>query len=383
MRSYSAQGHPDHDSCGTGFIVRLGERGSHEVVERALAALQRLTHRGGVDADGSSGDGAGLLTAIPQEFIRRIAGAEDIGLPGEFGVGMLFLPAGEESRVQRMLAALAPEMDVRCLGWREVPVNTSVPGSSAAETLPSIWQCFLASTDSRGDLEQQLFLLRKRAEAELGESVYFASLSSRTVVYKGLLSPWQLPLFYPDLLARDFGSPFAIFHQRFSTNTRPAWPLAQPFRFLAHNGEINTIVGNRRWMRARAYEFRAHFQAEEWFNVLENYVSDSANLDNAVELLIECGFDIGTAMMTLVPPAFESVPHLPCETKEFFRAAAFDYEPWDGPAALIFSDGRRVGAKLDRNGLRPLRYTLTSDGLLIAGSEVGLADFDEHEVVER
>src|SRR5262249_23596914 len=221
MRMGSAQGHPDHDACGVGFIVRLGGHGSHEVVERALAALERLTHRGGVDADGSSGDGSGLLTAIPHEFMRRVGG---IHLPDDFGLGMLFLLPGEENRVRRILAALAPEMGLDCLGWREVPVNTSVPGSRAAETSPSIWQCFLASGDSSRDLEKQLFLLRKRAEAELREDAYFASLSSRTVVYKGLLSPWQLPLFYPDLLAQDFASPFAIFHQRFSTNTRPAWP---------------------------------------------------------------------------------------------------------------------------------------------------------------
>jgi glutamate synthase domain-containing protein 2/glutamate synthase domain-containing protein 1/glutamate synthase domain-containing protein 3 len=383
MRLDSAQGHPDHDACGVGFIVRLGERGSHEVVERALAALQRLTHRGGVDADGSSGDGAGLLTAIPQEFVRRVAGAEDIALPGEFGLGMLFLPAGEESRVQRTLAGLAPEMDLQCLGWRQVPVNTSVPGSRASETLPSIRQCFLASTDSRGDLERQLFLLRKRAEAELGESVYFASLSSRTVVYKGLLSPWQLPLFYPDLLARDFESPFAIFHQRFSTNTRPAWPLAQPFRFLAHNGEINTIVGNRRWMRARERDIRHTFETGDWFRSLEDNVSDSASIDNALEVLVRQGRPPDEAMLALVPPAYETNGQMPPRVRRYLESTACEYEPWDGPAALVFSDGHVIGAKLDRNGLRPMRYARTSDGWMVAGSEAGIAEFDPKKIVER
>jgi glutamate synthase domain-containing protein 2/glutamate synthase domain-containing protein 1/glutamate synthase domain-containing protein 3 len=380
MRKDSAQGHPDHDACGVGFIVRLGDRGSHEVVERALAALQRLTHRGGVDADGCSGDGAGLLTAIPHEFIRRVAG---IPLPSDFGLGMLFLPAGEESRVRRTLGTLAPEMGLECLGWREVPVNTSVPGSRAAETLPSIWQCFLGSADPGCDLEKQLFLLRKRAEAEPRESVYFASLSSRTVVYKGLLSPWQLPLFYPDLLAHDFASPFAIFHQRFSTNTRPAWPLAQPFRFLAHNGEINTIVGNRRWMRARERDIRGAFEAGDWFRCLEDNVSDSASVDNALEVLVRQGWTPEAAMLALVPPVHEAGSQMSPRVRKYLESTACEYEPWDGPAALVFSDGRVVGAKLDRNGLRPMRYARTSDGWMVAGSEAGVAEFDPNKIIER
>src|SRR5215470_10874261 len=259
LRSFSAQGHPDHDACGTGFIVRLTGGGSHEVVERALNALKKLTHRGGVDADGSSGDGAGLLTALPEKFLRGAAAELGISLPAHFVVGMLFVRPGEEGRVQRTLEKLALEWGLCIPGWREVPINASVPGSRAAETLPAVWQCFATAKDScgRDALESRLFLLRKRAECELRQSAYFVSFSSRTVVYKGLLSPWQLPLFYPDLLSRDFESSFAIFHQRFSTNTRPSWPLAQPFRFLAHNGEINTIVGNRRWMQTRESSIRS------------------------------------------------------------------------------------------------------------------------------
>ncbi|HKF20324.1 MAG TPA: glutamate synthase large subunit [Candidatus Angelobacter sp.] len=281
------------------------------------------------------------------------------------------------------MAALAPEMGLECLGWREVPVNASVPGSRAAETLPSIWQCFLASTGSGCDLEKQLFLLRKRAEAELGESVYFASLSSRTVVYKGLLSPWQLPLFYPDLLARDFASPFAVFHQRFSTNTRPAWPLAQPFRFLAHNGEINTIVGNRRWMRARESGIRRAFDAGDWFRSLEENVSDSASIDNALEVLVRQGRAPEAAMLSLVPPVHEAGAWIAPRVRRFLESSACEYEPWDGPAALVFSDGRVVGAKLDRNGLRPMRTTRTSDGWMVAGSEAGIAELDPKKIVER
>ncbi|HKD45663.1 MAG TPA: glutamate synthase large subunit, partial [Candidatus Angelobacter sp.] len=383
MSSYSAQGHPDHDACGTGFIVRLGGRGSHEVVERALSALQKLAHRGGVDADGSSGDGAGLLTAIPRAFLSSVSGGLGVLLPSDFGLGMLFLPPGEEGRVRRAIERLAPEMGLACLGWREVPVNGSVPGSRAAETMPSIWQCFLAAIHDDSDLEPSLFLFRKRAEADLRESVYFASLSSRTVVYKGLLSPWQLPLFYPDLLSAKFQSCFAIFHQRFSTNTRPAWPLAQPFRFLAHNGEINTIVGNRRWMRARERSTRRGFHAGDWFQSLEQNVSDSASLDNAMEILVRGGHSPEAALLALVSPAIQGDRRMDAEMRTYLESQGADREPWDGPAALAFSDGRVVGAKLDRNGLRPMRFTRTSDGWMVAGSEAGIADFPPEKIVER
>jgi glutamate synthase (NADPH/NADH) large chain/glutamate synthase (ferredoxin) len=383
MRFYSAQGHPDHDACGTGFIVRLDGDSSHEVVERALSALQRLAHRGGVDADGSSGDGAGLLTAIPQAFIRQVAAELGVTLPAEFGLGMVYLPHQEEERVRRVVEELSAEMGLACLGWREVPVNASVPGSRAAETLPSIWQCFFATSVPSADLETALFLFRKRAECELGESVYFASLSSRTVVYKGLLSPWQLPLFYPDLLARDFARSFALFHQRFSTNTQPAWPLAQPFRFLAHNGEINTIVGNRRWTRAREDGLRGHLNAGDWFRSLEEKVSDSASLDNALENMVRQGLSPEASMLTLVPPAIAASRNLDPQVRHYLENAGAEYEPWDGPAALVFSDGRVVGARLDRNGLRPLRYARTSDGWVVAGSEAGIVEFDGNRIVER
>src|SRR5438067_1527875 len=337
----SCLGHPDHDACGTGFAVQLGQAASHQVVQRALLALERLSHRGGTDADGASGDGAGLLTQLPEKFIRREARAINIDLPETFGLGMAFLPVDEQESARTSVEATAQEMGLACLGWREVPSDISVLGRKASASRPAIWQCFFAPKLEFGDLEQRLFLLRKRIEAQSQQRVYFCSLSSRTVVYKGLLAPWQLPLFYPDLASPDFETKSAVFHQRYSTNTQPSWSLAQPFRFLAHNGEINTIVGNRRWMKARAHEFRAHFQAEEWFHALEHNVSDSGNLDNAVELLVRRGFDIGTTMLTLIPPAFEAAPDLPQVTKEFFRSAAFEYEPWDGPAALIFSDGRR------------------------------------------
>ena len=382
-RNFSC-GHPDHDACGTGFIAQLGHEASHEVVERGLVALQRLSHRGGIDADGTSGDGAGLMTSIPESFLRRVAGELGIALPACFGVGMLFLPSEDQARVRQEIESVAREMSLKCLGWREVPVNRAVLGAMAQKTLPSIQQCFLAPTRTPEDFESQLFHFRKRVEAKLfGDSVYFCSLSSRTVVYKGLLAPWQLKDFYPDLQVRDFESRFAIFHQRFSTNTRPSWSLAQPFRFLAHNGEINTITANRRWMQARESQLRCRLNAGEWFRSLEENVSDSASLDNALELLLRQGRGIDSGLLTLVPPAFESDSQLDPQARNFLEAAAVHYEPWDGPAALVFSDGHILGAKLDRNGLRPLRYQQTSDGWLVAGSEAGIADFDDKEVIER
>ena len=383
MRKPSAHGHPDHDACGTGFITRLGQPASHEVVERALVALARLSHRGGVDADGASGDGAGLLTAIPQKFCRRLAAERGIQLPFGFALGMLFLAPDEQTRVQCRMEILAHSNQLQFLGWREVPIDSAAAGARAAETLPAIWQCFLAPENEADDFESRLFFFRKQAEAELGPAVYFCSLSSRTVVYKGLLAPRQLPLFYPDLQAADFESEFAIFHQRFSTNTQPAWRLAQPFRFLAHNGEINTIVGNRRWMFAREAELRRRLQVGEWFHGLEENVSDSASLDNALELLVRQGQSPDAGLLTLVPPAFESDSAGALQVREYLEAAAAGHEPWDGPAALVFSDGRMIGAKLDRNGLRPLRYTRTADGWLLAGSEAGLGNFDNQTIVER
>ncbi|HEY6248739.1 MAG TPA: glutamate synthase large subunit [Candidatus Angelobacter sp.] len=383
MGRNSYRGHPDHDACGTGFVVRLGGEASHEVVERGLVALRRLSHRGGVDADGASGDGAGLMTAIPEVFMRRVAGEVGIALPKSFGVGMLFLPQEHQEWVRRAVETMARTMGLKCLGWRETPVNSGVLGALAQKTLPSIQQCFFAPGTQTENFETQLFLFRKRMEAGLGADAYCCSLSARTVVYKGLLAPWQLAEFYPDLHATDFESRFAIFHQRFSTNTRPSWSLAQPFRLLAHNGEINTITGNRRWMHARESELRCRFTAGDWFHALEENVSDSASLDNALEILAQQGRSVEAAMLTLVPPAFEADTQLEPQVRNYLESAAMNYEPWDGPAALVFSDGRVLGAKLDRNGLRPLRYQQTADGWLVAGSEAGIADLDGKEIIER
>src|SRR3984893_2358894 len=377
----------DHDACGVGFIAQLGGPASHAVVERGLKALERLAHRGGVDADGRSGDGAGLLVGLPKTFFREVADLHGIELPHEFGVGMVFLQRGQEERAIEAIRDAAPKFGLSFLGWREVPTNASILGPRSKDSLPAVRQCFIASlarssNQDADDFELQLFRLRQVLEAIPGYG-YYCSLSSRTVVYKGLLTPGQLAHFYPEMVGSQHGSAFVMFHQRDSTNTQPSWSLAQPFRFVAHNGEINTISGNRRWLRAKAAAWRQKCGLSDRVRLLEEKVSDSASFDNGVELLLRQGYSPAEAMLCMVPPAWERSPEAVPELRNFLEECARLQEPWDGPAALIFSDGCTVGAKLDRNGLRPLRYTLTSDGLLVVGSEVGIADLDGKQVIER
>jgi glutamate synthase (ferredoxin) len=379
-------GHPDHDACGTGFIARLGGGPSYDIIQFALTALERLTHRGGVDADGASGDGAGLLTSLPKPFFRARAQELSIDLPEQFAVGFAFFPASEAPEARAAIEAAADSERLRVLGWRRVPVNTDSLGRRALETMPEIWQFFVEPFHpSRGSarFEWRLALLRKRAESLLPSRSYICSLSSQTIVYKGLLTPWQFPQFYEDLRDPSFETTFAIFHQRYSTNTQPSWHLAQPFRYVAHNGEINTIVSNRRWLRAKEREVRLRLTVGSWFPILEENVSDSASFDNGFELKLLEGLSSEQAMLAMVPPAFEKDPLLSRDVRSALTALSHQNEPWDGPAALVFSDGEFVGAKLDRNGLRPMRYTLTHDGLLIAGSETGLVDLEESRIAER
>src|SRR5205809_807140 len=373
----------DHDACGVGFVTRLGHRGSHEIVERALEVLRRLAHRGGVDADGRSGDGAGLLTQIPDSFIRKQARRNGIDLPSVFGLGMVFLPAGNENAARAIIQSTALESGLRCLGRRSVSCDPDVVGPRARDTLPAIEQYFFAPESATDDFESLLFRVRKRVEQNAFPGTYVCSLSTRTVVYKGLLTPEQLPAFYPDLVDPEFVSSFAIFHQRYSTNTQPSWSLAQPFRFVAHNGEINTISANRRWLHAKEVVLRKEVGLCDAARLLEQRVSDSASFDSAFELYLRRGYGVSEAMLAMVPPAWENAHGMEPELRVFFEEHACRQEPWDGPAALIFTDGEVVGAKLDRNGLRPLRYTLTADGLLVVGSEVGIANLQGKRVVER
>jgi glutamate synthase (NADPH/NADH) large chain/glutamate synthase (ferredoxin) len=383
-------GHPDHDACGTGFIAQLSGPPSHEILELSLQALERLSHRGGVDADGASGDGAGLLTSLPVQFFRARAAEENVVLDEAFGVGMLFVPPTRVADSRSAMEDSIGRSKLRLVGWRQVPVNSNALGQRAFETMPEIWQFFIEPSNARNGapgfqdkFERSLALLRKRAEAALPERSYLCSLSSRTIVYKGLLTPWQFPRFYEDLRRPEFTARFAIFHQRYSTNTEPSWQLAQPFRYVAHNGEINTVISNRRWLRARERDIRKRIGVGKWFRLLEENVSDSASFDNALELKLLEGKSVEAAMLELVPTAFAQDPFLSSDVRAALEVLSREAEPWDGPAALVFSDGGSVGVKLDRNGLRPMRYTVTHDGLVIAGSETGLVDFDESRVAER
>jgi glutamate synthase (ferredoxin) len=381
----------DHDACGVGFIAQLGGPASHGVVERGLQALARLAHRGGVDADGRSGDGAGLLVALPKAFFRRVARDDGIALPEEFGVGMVFLQRGQASQAMESIRAAVEKFKLSFLGWRAVPIDASILGPRSRDSLPVVQQCFVgprgkSSSLNSGidsfDFELQLFRLRQELET-VSDSGYYCSFSSRTIVYKGLLTPEQLAPFYSDLNDPEFESTFVVFHQRYSTNTQPSWSLAQPFRFVAHNGEINTISSNRRWFQARGAGLRRQLGITESSRLLQPGMSDSASFDNALEALVRSGSSIAESALRLVPPAWEHDEHLDSGLRQFLANSAPQQEPWDGPAALIFTDGQVVGAKLDRNGLRPLRYTLTSDGLLIVGSEVGITDLCDEQVIER
>src|SRR2546430_1476638 len=379
-------GHPDHDACGTGFDTRLGGAPSYEIIQISLAALERLTHRGGVDADGASGDGAGLLCSLRHKFFRERGRELKIELPEHFGVGFAFLPASATTEFRAAMDIAADSEHLRVTGWRRVPANINALGRKALETLPEIWQFFVEAIQPAAEqagFERSLMLLRKRAESLLPPRCYLCSLSSRTIVYKGLLTPWQFPQFYEDLRDPSFAVTFAVFHQRYSTNTQPSWHLAQPFRYVAHNGEINTIVSNRRWLRAKEREIQEKLKVGPWFSILEDNVSDSASFDNGFELRLLDGLSSEEALLAMMPPAYEKDPLLSRDVRNALSALSQHTEPWDGPAAMVFSDGQWVGAKLDRNGLRPLRYTLTHDGLLILGSETGLVDLEESRIAER
>ncbi len=342
MNYHPNWGHPDHDACGTGFVTRLGAAPSHEIIQIALLATERLSHRGGVDADGESGDGAGLLVGLPTDFFRARAEALGLTLPEQFAVGVLFVPGPDSQNARDAIRLAAIRENVNVLGWRRVPCDRDALGRRSRECMPEIWQFFVAPSNASRDFrsfEARLVFLRKRAESLAPSSAYVCSLSSRTILYKGLLTPWQLPQFYSDLRDPSFATSFAIFHQRYSTNTQPSWNLAQPFRYVAHNGEINTIVANRRWTRAREKQERKILGADGDFHILEGNVSDSASFDNAFETRVLRGESPEDAMLCLVPPAFANDSSLSAEAKDALASLSRQSEPWDGPAALIFSDG--------------------------------------------
>ncbi len=383
----------ERDSCGVGLVVDIAGRPSRQIVERALAGVVNLTHRGGVGADERTGDGAGLLTQIPLAlFAGDLARSGHTGLaPGELGVAMTFFPQDDahEARSRRIMETAFRGQGLATIGWREVPVDASVLGDTARATLPRIAQLLVrrAASQSAEAFERDLLLARKATErmaaSEGIDGLFIVSCSARTLIYKGFCLPADLARFYTDLRDPAFTSAIAVFHQRYSTNTFPTWALAQPFRFLAHNGEINTVQGNRSWMEARATRLAFSDGVDTLRPVVSLSGSDSLSLDNVLELLYHGGRSIPHSLMMLIPEPWEQLPEMPVELRAFYDFHAGLMEQWDGPAALAFSDGVLAGATLDRNGLRPLRYAITADGILVAGSEAGTVAIDQAQVVEK
>jgi glutamate synthase (ferredoxin) len=385
----------ERDACGVGFIADVKGRGSHQLVEQALIALGCLEHRGGCSADRDSGDGAGIMTAIPRELFARWFNQRQLPMPAadQLGVGMVFLPRDPNQRSEAfdLVESILQEEGLTVVGWREVPVRTEVVGEQAKTTLPHIEQVFVISDQGlAGDaLDRALYIARSRVGKRLADDFYICSLSCRTIVYKGMVRSVVLPEFYEDLKNPAYSSPFAIYHRRFSTNTLPKWPLAQPMRLLGHNGEINTLLGNINWMAAREANLHVSGWTDEELAGLTPIVnaanSDSYNLDSTLELLVRTGRSPLEAAMILVPEAYQNQPDLQNnpEITDFYEYYSGLQEPWDGPALLVFSDGKTVGACLDRNGLRPARYSITKDDYIVVSSEAGVVDLPEEDIVEK
>ena len=371
----------EKDACGVAFVATLTGVASHDIVSKALTALRNLEHRGAVGAEENSGDGAGILMQVPDGFLRDVV---DFALPdvGAYAVGTAFIPGDDEAvrATQQRIEKIAAEEGLTVLGWREVPVNTQILGATALSVMPRFIQIFVASAGEELtglDLERHAFCLRKRAERDTG--AYFPSLSSRTIAYKGMLTTDQLDQFFPDLVDERVTSAMAVVHSRFSTNTFPSWPLAHPFRFIAHNGEINTVMGNRNWMRAREALLASDVipgDLERLYPICTPGASDSASFDEVLELLHLGGRSLPHSVLMMIPEAWENNAEMDAQRRAFYEFHSTVMEAWDGPACVCFTDGTQIGAVLDRNGLRPSRYWVTKDGLVVLASEVGVLDLD-------
>jgi glutamate synthase (NADPH/NADH) large chain len=377
----------EQDACGVAFVATLTGVASHDIVAKAVQALRNLDHRGAVGAETDSGDGAGILIQVPDRFFREVV---EFDLPAHNGyaVGTAFLPGtpDEVAAARARIEEIAAEEDLRVLGWREMPVAPELLGSMARSVMPTFTQLFVGATTGEIGmaLERRAFCLRKRAEHETG--VYFPSLSSRTIAYKGMLTTDQLDKFYPDLLDERVESTIGVVHSRFSTNTFPSWPLSHPFRFIAHNGEINTVMGNRNWMRAREALLSSDVipgELDRLFPIVTPGASDSASFDEVLELLHMGGRTLPHAVLMMIPEAWENHAEMEAKRRAFYEFHSTLMEPWDGPACVVFTDGTQVGAVLDRNGLRPSRYWVTDDGLVVLASEVGVLDIDPATVVRK
>lgn len=379
----------EHDSCGVGFVANIDGPPSHTIIQNAVRVLINLEHRGAVNSDQTTGDGAGVLVQIPDLYLRKRCLDEGISLPGagDYGVAMLFLPSDDAaaSLCKAALEKAAEEELCPVLGWRDVPVVPDAIGALARRACPRVSQMFISRGPHTGDaFERKLYVIRRLAEKEIDDrdtpelsQFYIPSLSSRTIVYKGFMNGADLPHFYPDLEDGDFLSRFAVVHQRYSTNTFPSWSLAHPFRYVAHNGEINTLSGNRNHMQSREADMSSPLFGEDLEKILPVITrggSDSSTFDNALELLVMAGRSLPHAVMMMIPEAWGNKYLMSEDKRAFYEYHAALMEPWDGPAAMIFTDGRYIGGTLDRNGLRPARYTITHDGLIFLASETGVLD---------
>jgi glutamate synthase (NADPH) large chain len=391
----------ERDACGVGFICNMNGKTSHAIIHQAMEILIRLTHRGAESADNRTGDGAGVLIQTPDKFFRRVCGELGVALPpaGKYATGLVFLPKdpGERAIIKQQFEKEIAENNQVFLCWRKVPVNNAVLGELAAKSEPEIEQVFIGMGENVHDarsFERELYIIRKGVEKFVVESsdiidkqtFYVPSLSSRTMIYKGLLKPEDFEPYYTDLLDKDVETALALVHQRFSTNTFPAWRLAQPFRLLCHNGEINTVRGNANWMNARQGQFQSEIIGDRMSKLSPICIpgnSDSATLDNTLELLYHTGRDLPKAMMMMVPEAWQNHMTMSDEKKAFYEYHSCMMEPWDGPALMPFSDGTFVGAILDRNGLRPARYLVTSDDQVVMASETGVVDIDPAKIVKK
>lgn len=381
----------EHDNCGVAFVATMTGEASHDIVAKALTALRNLDHRGAAGAEPNSGDGAGILMQVPDAFLRDVAAEAGFELPAAttYAVGTAFLPGDDEqvAKTRQRIEEIAVEEGLDVLGWREVTVNPEILGTMARSVMPTFTQLFVQGAGQRLTgmaLERLAFCLRKRAERET--DVYFPSLSSRTLAYKGMLTTDQLDNFFPDLVDERIASALAVVHSRFSTNTFPSWPLSHPFRFIAHNGEINTVMGNRNWMRAREALLSSDVipgDLERLFPICTPGASDSASFDEVLELLHMGGRSLPHSVLMMIPEAWENHTEMDEQRRDFYRFHSTMMEPWDGPACVVFTDGSQIGAVLDRNGLRPSRFWVTDDGLVVLASEVGVLDLDPATVVRK
>ena len=386
------------DNCGFGLIAHSKGNASHKLLQNAIEALTCMTHRGGVAADGKTGDGCGLLMQKPDGFLRTVVKqALNVELPDTYAVGAVMLSTDSKKREAEKLT-LKEELEgqgLSVIGWREVPTDNSCLGPIALESLPAFEQIFIASKAAKDKealkdkkaFAARLYMGRRKAENRLSdhEDFHIASLAIDVLSYKGLMMPVDLPRFYTDLADPQMETAICVFHQRFSTNTMPKWPLAQPFRMLAHNGEINTIMGNRNWSVARTPKYKSQLLPDlaEAAPLVNRTGSDSSSLDNMLEMLVTGGMDLHLAVRSLVPPAWQNVEDLNADHRALYDYLSMHQEPWDGPAGLVITDGRYAVCTLDRNGLRPSRWVMTKDDVITVASEIGVYDYAPEDVVAK